>query len=400
MLSRLKFKELWEKIRKHDWEYISYFVFASILALLIRIPLLSFKSGDFFAYTKAWYIAIQTSGFSALKDNISNYNPPYLYLLYLVVQFLPGLEKVIAIKIPSLIFDFICAGFIYKIVRIKYENRIVGLLAYTAVLLSPTMILNSSFWGQADSIYTAGIIASVYFLITRKNWYSFISFGIAFAFKLQAIFLLPLLIAFWLKKELSWKHFLAIPIVYFIAILPAWLVGRPLPSLLSIYFTQTGEYNGLTSHAPSLYAWFPLKPEIYPLITSAGIIFAITVILIFILIVIKSLVKLTPTLILDLAFLAVLLIPFVLPKMHQRYFFPADILSIAFGFYFPTYFYVPLAVTLVSFFSYQYFLFGVEPIPNSNLALVILTIIAILVSKVLRDLFDTKNEVKEDETRK
>jgi Gpi18-like mannosyltransferase len=199
-----KFKALWEKTRKHDWEYISYFVIASILALLIRIPLLSFKSGDFLDYTKVWYIAIQTSGFSALKDNISNYNPPYLYLLYLVVRFLPGLEKVIAIKIPSIIFDFICAGFIYKIVRIKYENRIVGLLAYTAVLLSPTMILNSSFWGQADSIYTAGIIASIYFLITRKNWYSLISFGIAFAFKLQAIFLLPLLIAFWFKKELSW----------------------------------------------------------------------------------------------------------------------------------------------------------------------------------------------------
>jgi hypothetical protein len=175
------------------------------------------------------------------------------------------------------------------------------------------------------------------------------------------------------------------------------LVGRPLPSILSIYLTQTGEYNKLTSHAPSLYAWFPLGRDIYQLILPAGIVFAVTIIFIFILIIIKSQAKLTPVLIMETAFLSVLVIPFVLPKMHQRYFFPADILSIAFGFYLPTYFYVPLVVTLVSFFSYQYFLFGVEPISVSNLALVTLTIIAIVVSKVLRDLYISKNEVKKDE---
>ncbi len=393
MLNKYKLEALWEKIKKVEWELIGYLLIATLLALLIRISLLSFKSDDYETYTKIWYNALQTSGFSALKDDFSNYNPPYLYLLYLVVRFLPGLDKVIAIKIPSLIFDFICAAFIYKIVRLKSEKRIVPLLAYVAALLSPTMILNSSLWGQADSIYTAGIIAGVYFLITRKNWYSLISFGIAFAFKLQAIFLLPVFIALWLKKELSWKHFIAIPIVYLLSILPAWVIGRPLISLISIYFSQAGEYNKLTSHAPTLYAWFPLGRDLFQLILPAGIAFAITVIMVIILVIIKSTAKLTPALLLELALLCVLVIPFVLPKMHQRYFFPADVLSIAFGFYFPTYFFVPLTINMVSFFSYQYFLFGVEPIPTSNLALVTVTIISILISKVLRDLFSMKNEI-------
>ncbi len=369
------------------------------MALLIRTSLLGFKSVDFETYTKIWYNALQTSGFRALRDDFSNYNPPYLYLLYLVVRFLPGLYKVVAIKVPSLIFDFVCAGFIYKLVRLKSENRIVALLAYVAALLSPTMILNSSFWGQADSIYTAGLIACVYFLLTKKNWFSLISFGIALAFKLQAIFLLPVLIALWLRKELSWKYFLAIPIIYFLSILPAWAIGRPFASLISIYFSQTGEYNKLTSHAPTLYAWFPLGRELFQMILPAGIAFGITVILILILIIYKSSAKLSPMHLLELALLSVLIVPFVLPKMHQRYFFPADVLSIAFGFYFPAYFFVPLVINMVSFFSYQYFLFGVEPIPTSTLALATLTMIAIIVSKVLRDLYksvDHENQRKSD----
>jgi Gpi18-like mannosyltransferase len=305
------------------------------------------------------------------------------------------MDKVAAIKIPSLIFDFICAGFIYKIVRLKYEKRLVALLAYIGTLLSPTVILNSSFWGQADSIYTAGILACIYFLLTKRNWLSLFSFGIAFAFKLQAIFLLPLLISMWIRKELSWKYFLAVPVIYFFSILPAWLIGRPIQSLISIYFSQAGEYNKLSSHAPTLYAWFPLGRDIFQLILPAGIAFAITVILVFILVIIKSRVKLSENLLLELALLSVLVVPFVLPKMHQRYFFPADILSIAFGFYFPTYFFIPLVITLVSFFSYQYFLFGVEPFSTSNLALVTFAMLAIIISKVIRDLYYTNNEGSE-----
>ncbi len=75
-----------------------------------------------------------------------------------------------------------------------------ALLGYVATLLAPVMILNSSFWGQADSIYTAALLACLYFLLLRRNWLAFLSFGIAFAFKLQAIFLAPLLVILWFKQ--------------------------------------------------------------------------------------------------------------------------------------------------------------------------------------------------------
>lgn len=396
MLNKHYLDVIREKIKRVDWEIAGYLIIATLLAMAVRISLLGFKSVDYDIYTKIWYNTLQASGFSGLKDNFSNYNPPYLYLLYLVVRFLPGLDKVSAIKIPAIFFDFICAGFVYKIVKVKSEQKIVPLLAYTAALLSPTAILNSSFWGQADSIYTAGIIACIYFLIINKKPFSLISFGIAFAFKLQAIFLVPMLIALWLRKELSWKYFLAIPIVYFISILPAWMIGRPFYSLISIYFSQTGDYNKLTSHAPTLYAWFPLGRDLFQLILPAGIAFSITIILIMILVITKSKLKFMPQNLVEISLLSVLIVPFVLPKMHQRYFFPADILSIVFGFYFPSYFFVPLVINMVSFFSYQYFLFGVEPYSTANLALVMLAVIAIIISKVLRDLYRRQSETAEE----
>jgi Gpi18-like mannosyltransferase len=390
MQLRDKLRRLWETIRTVDAELALFLFVGTVLAMLVRASLLDFKSGDYDTYTKVWYNTIQAMGFRALGGDFSNYNPPYLYVLYLVVRFLPHMERVAAIKVPSIIMDFVCAGFVYAIIRLRTGSRLAPLLGYMATLLAPVVILNSSFWGQADSIYTAGLLACVYFLLRKKNWLAFLSFAVAFIFKLQAVFLLPLLLILWFKKEVSWKHFLTIPVVYFIGILPAWLLGRPLVSLLGVYTSQADQYNRLTSHAPNLYAWFPIDPDLFKLIYPAGLAFGVTAILLFVLIAVKSTVKITPGLLVELAAFSAMLLPFVLPKMHQRYFFPADILLIVFAFYFPAYFYMPLVINMVSFFSYQYFLFGPENMPMPILAMVSLLILAILGQKLIHDLFPSE----------
>ncbi|HUI89861.1 MAG TPA: hypothetical protein VLX61_14175 [Anaerolineales bacterium] len=141
----------------------------------------------------------------------STYHPPYLYLLYLIVRFFPDTRDILVAKIPSLITDFICAYFVYLLVKLKNLNRFYPIFAAFAFLFLPTVILSSAFWGQADVLYTAPLIASLYFLITRKNVLPFLAFGVSLAFKVQAIFLAPLLVALWFRKEVSWKHFLLIP---------------------------------------------------------------------------------------------------------------------------------------------------------------------------------------------
>ena len=88
--------------------------------------------------------------------------------------------------------------------------------------------------------------------------------------------------------------------------------------------------------------------------------------------------KSVPSIIVELVMIAVMFMPFFLPKMHERYFYPADVLSVAFAFYCPRLFYIPVLIEEVSFFSYQPFLFERQPIPTSILTAVLLIVIGIL----------------------
>ena len=229
----------------------------ALLALLLRYSLRTFASQDYSYYNKVWYQTIKDLGFSALGQSFSNYTPPFLYLLYIVSKLLPNIATVTAVKLPSIFCDFICAWYVYRIVRLKYEKGPIPIFAFLAILFAPTVILNSAIWGQADSIFTAALVVFLFYLLKKRPWLACIAFGIAFSIKLQSIYLAPLLLVLFLKKVLSWKHLLVIPVVYFIAIIPAWIAGRPLVELLTIYFDQVQGVPGLFHNAPNMYTWLP-----------------------------------------------------------------------------------------------------------------------------------------------
>jgi Gpi18-like mannosyltransferase len=193
-----------------------------------------------------------------------------------------------------------------------------------------------------------------------------------------------------LKKVLSWKHLLVIPVVYFIAIIPAWIAGRPLVELLTIYFDQVQGVPGLFHNAPNMYTWLPADD--YGPFFVAGIIFAVSISLIYAAVVYKSRVSLSKQLIVQLAFVSALLVPFFLPKTHDRYFYISDILSIVFVFYFPGYFYIAIAANLISFFVYVPYLFGMEIFPQTSLALALLAIIVIVVRHLILVLYQPEME--------
>lgn len=180
------------------------------------------------------------------------------------------------------------------------------------------------------------------------------------------------------------------PVPYLVSILPAWAVGRPLLDLLTIYFQQTETYPLLSLGAPTLYTWIPYKffADLFP----ASLVFALAMACLYVLAVFKSRVPLSAPLLVQLATFSVLFLPFILPEMHERYFFPADVLSIVFAFYFPSYFFVPILVGAVSFFSYLPPLLNVEPISLSLLALIQLGTIVLLARHMLTTLFPRENQ--------
>jgi Gpi18-like mannosyltransferase len=353
-------------------------------ALWLRYLFRGVETHDFTADTSRWYAAIRASGLAATGTDVSNYTPPYLYLLYLVSIALPSLPPVMAVKVPSVLFDIICAGLVYAIVGLKYPQPRTRVLALLAVLLAPTVVVNGSFWGQADSIYTALLLACIYGLMRARTALAVAAFAAALSFKFQSIFLTPCLAALWARRRLPLWTLLLVPAVYAVAMLPAWLAGRPARALATVYLTQSGTFHDLTRNAPNLYAWLPQR--FYPVLLPAGLVFMAALGAAFVWMVWRSRVALTPERILRLSLLSLLLAPYCLPKMHDRFFFPADVVSIAYAFYFPRQFYVPVAVVFASFCAYQPFLLGHAVIPLRLLALVMGAALAAVAHAAWRDL--------------
>ncbi len=369
------------------WGTAAILAMGIILAVALRYSLLDFKSTDYFGALRSWYNAIRTGGYSAFATNFSNYNPPYLYVLYLIVRFLPGIPGVVAVKLPALTADFVCAGFVYLIVRLKFLKGRAPVWAAMAMLFAPSVVLNSAFWGQADSLYTAGILACTYFLMSRRNALAILAFAVALALKLQAIFLAPFLFVLLVRRVYSWKYLVFVPAILVLALLPAWLAGRPLMDLLNIYLFQASEFQWLTMNAPSLYSWLPATNQVFNLLYVPGVLIGAIAAFMFTVIVYKAKNQLTRPLVLELTLIILLLMPFFLPKMHDRYFYPTDVLSIAFAFYFPQFFYVPILIGGVSFLAYQQFLFGSELVPLPILTLALLVVIAILLYHTILALY-------------
>jgi Gpi18-like mannosyltransferase len=385
-------------VSRVPWLSVGVVVFGLALALAVRGSLLDFKSDDYYASLKPWYNTIRSLGFAAFGTDFSTYNPPYLYVLYLIARFLPDVPPVIAVKLPGLVADFICALFVYFIVQIRYDKRrAVPFAAAMLTLFAPSVVLNAAFWGQADSIFTAGILGCVYFLMKRRSILAMIFLGIGLAFKLQAIFLAPVILALCLRRVVPWRSLVAVPVILFLAVVPSWIAGRSLAALLNIYLYQASQFEFITMNAASAYTWLPGTKQIFNLFYVPGVIMGAAAGYVLFIIGYKAPAEISKSLLLELILAATLVIPFFLPKMHERYFYPADILSIALAFYYPGLFFVPILVGGVSFLSYQPFLFQTDVVPLPILTGVLLGAIGILMLHAGRQLFST-TEARENDS--
>jgi Gpi18-like mannosyltransferase len=80
-------------------------------------------------------------------------------------------------------------------------------------------------------------------------------------------------------------------------------------------------------------------------------------------------------------------VPFFLPKMHERYFYPADVFAIAYGFFFAEHFFIPIAMGTISLFAYQPFLFGRQMAPGEILAIGVLVVLVLVARKAISALY-------------
>ena len=412
-----------------------------LLAVALRVSLYHVETSDYTVFLSQWYDFIQThGGFAALKYAFSNYNTPYLSLLALTT-YLP-VPKLIAIITLSVVFDGVLGLFAYLILRLRYRRSYASVIGVLVILFAPTIFINSAAWGQSDAIYTAFCLGSLYFLLKERPAWACVFFGLAISFKLQAMFFLPVLLMLLLKRKLSMKYLALIPAVFLLMLAPAFIAGRDVWSLLTIYVGQitsagvgggtvqfngrgSGQFNGggigpfngngigrfngvgpggggfssssLTLNAPSFYQWLPASaPEYWKWV---GIFLAVMFVVIMCFLIVASKKQLTSAIILKVALVFALAIPFLLPEMHERYFYLADVLSIIYAFYFPRYFFIAVIMQLCSLLSYAPYLLHTQIVNLAYVAVAVLVITIIAMTDLVLELYPnirTKVAVQEN----
>ena len=328
---------------KNSWIAI---IFIGLVVKLLMFPV---RLGDYNFYLEPWMNFIKSHGYaSSLKYNFYNYTPSYIYILIILAKI--GLNPLYSIKIVSILFEYIIAYYVGKIAYLKHRNKLVFWISFAIIPLIPAVLLNGAFWGQCDSIYSAFVIGSLYYCFKKKQFLSILFLGMAVAFKMQAVFIFPFYFVMLLRGHIKWYYFSLIPFVYFISILPAWFYGRPLLELLSIYPSQSDYFKYLTLHFPNIYIW--INNNLYDSVKIAGIIFTFIFTLATGIWLALRKTHFSLDIWIEIAFLSVIIAPFILPGMHERYLYLGDIMAALYYFVFRKNIYYSLGIISVSFYAY------------------------------------------------
>lgn len=306
-----------------------------------------------------WFNQLAAAGFQGLGVDtvdaegrtMGNYAPPYYYLLLAGTAFGGLLQPLWIIKLITVVFEALGAFFAFKIVRMRFsEER--ALFAAAIMLLAPTAIANSAWWGQCDMIWTSLLMGSFYFTERRKPMAAVAMFTIALALKAQAFFFAPYLFMLFVRGEIPWRAVLVAPVLFVLLMVPAVIAGQTWEHVLTVYARQGNRFDELAMNAPNLYYFFRYNLSVYATVVPIGL--ALTAIVSFVLAVLPRLRKtdLTPDARLLAAAMFLALSPFLLPKMHDRYFFAADMFTILLAFTIPRLWFVPVAMQISSLLSY------------------------------------------------
>lgn len=342
----------------------------AVIALGLRLAVLDRSNLDLIDHFLPWLEQIRTEGFwKAISKPFSQYGytPFYSYAIALADVLLPtGTDGKTVIKSVSIVFDFIAAGLVFAIAQLRWKSGWQPVAAFAAVLFAPTVFLNSAYWGQSDIIYTAFLLACIYLLLVKSDLWAMVCFGVALAIKLQAAWLGPFILMMMLRGRI--RVWLAVipPLAYLVLALPVLLAGRALVEVATIYLTQAGTQSVLTMAAANLH-FFPQYfllhlgwwPEAIPVIAKAAIVFTAALGLLFAWKASRG--RLEHEALLVAALVSVLILPQFLPHMHNRYFFAADILTIALAAWRPAYWPAAVIMQFNSFVTYISFLWH-EPL--------------------------------------
>jgi Gpi18-like mannosyltransferase len=261
---------------------------------------------------------------AAFGHPFSNYEPAYLYLLALGSLAHGFMATMTIIKILSV------AGSVFLTFALADVLKAAGVQARSAVLalVLPSVVINDALLGQCDALWAGACIFALAAMMRGQTLRSLVWCGVAISFKALAIFIAPVIIGALIGRRVPlWQW--AVPALIFLATLvPPWLLGWPAYDLLTVYLGQAtlepliagrlgNPWMLMTIFADDQarhYYWIGLVAAL-----GAGVI-------------IGALAKRgwrDPRFLILLAALSGTLLPFLLPKMLERYYFLGDVMTLA-----------------------------------------------------------------------
>lgn len=356
-------------------------VFAVLLtagALILRLYLFDFRSDDFTSFLAPWTDFFrENGGFAALGIPVGNYNPPYLYFLALFSYF--NIDELYLIKLLSVLFDVLLAWACVKLASLFTNSRTKLSICFFAVMYLPTAIINGAYWAQCDSIYVFFAVMSLYLALSERPVGSMLTLAASFAFKLQAVFIMPVFFILLISRRIKFKHLFIFPAAYIMYILPAVIAGRPFWDTLTLYVSQAGTVgDAMNYNAPSLTSLFSWSGDTV-LLSKILIIAAFFAVAVIFISAILRRDELSDEAIFAYAVLLCLVIPYLLPHMHDRYFYLAGMLLIVLAVVSPRFAAAPVFSELASLHCYYaYFARHYLVRPSAGGLLVLAAILLVL----------------------
>lgn len=139
----------------------------------------------------------------------TDYPPGYMYLLYPVgaLRALLRMEygsagHLLLLKLPAIACDIACGLLLYRESG-RRGGKVQSLFLTAVYLLNPAILLNSSVWGQVDSVYTLLLVILCLSLMNGRTLPACVSFFLGLLIKPQMLLFAPILFVGLLNRVLA-----------------------------------------------------------------------------------------------------------------------------------------------------------------------------------------------------
>ncbi len=335
-LSKVKTANLKEnnKNKYGFWVYLPLFLIVR-LALAVIFPGHETDMNCWSFWSDALYKNGITNFYSS--DFFSDYPPGYMYVLWIIgflknTLSLNGKVMLVLLKLPAIISDILCGYILYKIAKDKFTNKSMAIIMITFIL-NPAIVVNSSVWGQVDSVLTVFILWTLYLLYKDKLTTSYYIFMIALIIKPQAIFFGPVLLFATIDeifiKGYKKEKFINCIKAILLAVAMGIIIILPFgfKNVIDQYIKTLASYNYATVNAYNLWSALGMNfKEPTLLISLIGYASIIATVAISAVIYFKTK---TPDRVFYIAAFICLSVFVLSVKMHERYTYPSIILFLA-----------------------------------------------------------------------